>query len=146
MSDELARDFDEEREERNSKPATFKIGGETFSYKRGLRPETFDRYISQWAALTPGSKDSEAIPACDLTIQNFLADEETAERWRALRLREEDAITVHDMIRVVQFLVREQTERPTEAPSGSGNGGARTGSESTESSSSDQAVRVVSAA
>lgn len=151
-------DFDPAREERNSQPATFKIGGEVFSYRHGLRPETFEEAISEWTSwidertqpsgngegADAGQEDlSDVLSVVDRTIRNFLAGDEDRQRWDELRKREEDAVTSGDMRAVLEFLIGEQTGRPTQAASNSGEPQNRTGRTSTGRSSSP---RVVSAA
>ncbi len=138
--------FDEAREERRARPNTFQIGGEVFTFRRGLRPEEFSELIQEYADSLDNAKlkGLERTAIVDRTIIRFLEVEEDGERWAALRQRDEDAITAGDMQKVLLWLIEEQTERPTTAPSSSGNGGATTGKRSTGRSSSRRAASVAS--
>lgn len=141
------RNFDEERAERYSRDTTFKIGGETFKFRIGMRPELYAEitreYRESLGQVTPAL---EAIRIADHTIEGFLVDEEEINRWRALREREDDPITQWDMGQVIVFMLGEQMGRPTAAPSSTGNGRSETGQISTEPSSSAPAGQVVSEA
>ncbi len=141
---ELGMNFDEAREERSSRPNTFQIGGEVFSFRRGLRPETFTEYIAEYAEMPLDTKGDEVIRIIDRTIVNFLAGDDADECWRKVRSHDEDALTAGDMRKVLLWLIEEQTDRPMEAPSSSGNGRETTGERSTERSSSRRAASVVS--
>lgn len=131
--------FDEERAKRKALPNTFTLAGETFTFKRGLRPETFEEYVKEYAEM--GSDDPKSLEIVDRTITNFLDGDAEAERWKDVRAQEDDAITAGDMRKVLIWLIEEQADnRPTEASSLSGNGDAPTGTRSTESSSSRPVV------
>jgi hypothetical protein len=137
---EIGRDFDEERKERKTRPDTFLLGGELFQFKTGLRPETFNEITQEWRETTPATPSVELLAIIDTTICNFLDGDDQIARWRTLREREEDAVTSYDMGQVLIWLIEQQTGRPTEAPSSSGNGRKESGTRSTGRSSSPRVV------
>ncbi len=143
---DLGMNFDEAREERRSRPNTFQIGGEVFTFRVGLRPEAFSDLIQEYADSleNPQLKGLERTAIVDRTIVSFLEGEDEGDRWYAVRAIEEDAITAGDMQKVLLWLIEQQTDLPTTAPSSSGNGGATTGARSTARSSSRRAASVVS--
>jgi hypothetical protein len=136
------RDFDLERQERHAErerllgDRQFKVGGETFTYKANvsydvLRALTSDDDLS-------GSAYINAIEMCCLEM---IEDEgDSHERFLALSKRKDDPITLEDLQTVFQGIVEEAFKRPTEASSPSGAGRETTGEQSTENSSTEQAV------
>jgi hypothetical protein len=140
----LVRDFDEERQERISRPRSFKIGGEVFTFLRGLRPEDFNEIASEYFGIDPNTNQVEAIRIVDGTINGFLESEDDQARWARLRARREDAVTGRDMRAVLEMIFEEQTGHPTKLPEPSGNGDESTGESLTESSSSDPVESVAS--
>lgn len=143
---ELVRDFDAERQERYERPRSFKIGGEVFTFHRGLRPEEFNAITAEYFEMTVDTPAPEAVEVVDRTILAFLDGEENRERWRQLRAREEQAITGRDMRLVIEMIFEEQTGVPTTSPEPSSNGAESTGESSTENSSSALEASEVSAA
>ena len=139
---EVALNFDEEREQRKLRPTTFQIGGETFTFLIGLRPEAFSEKIQEYADSLDNDTLTglERLAIVDRAIENFLATDDDRERWKMVRAREEDAVTSGDMRRVLLWLIEQQTDLPTTAPSSSGNGRETTGTSSTARSSSRQAA------
>jgi len=143
----VSKNFDEEvRAERFARDRTFVIGGETFEYRADFTPEQFSELVAEYVAMDSSkSTAAEATRIVDDTIKGFLAGDDERERWVALRAREggnaaeasELAVIAYDMRQVLLFLIQEQTGRPTEAPSPSGNGRESTGQRSTEPSSFD---------
>ncbi|MDF2751660.1 MAG: hypothetical protein K0S82_42 [Gaiellaceae bacterium] len=144
----MSKNFDEEvRAERLTRDNTFVIGGEEFAFRLDFTPEQFSELTADYAAMQIETmKPGEATTIVDETIKGFLYDDENRERWDALRARaggeegvenaEDLAVTAYDMRQVILFLIQEQTGRPTEAPSRSGNGRESTGLRSTAPSSS----------
>lgn len=143
----MSKNFDEEvRAERLTRDRTFVIGGETFAYLADFTPEQFSEIVAEYVAMdTSTVPHGKATSIVDEAIAGFLADDDNRERWAALRSRngggdievaEELAVTAYDMRQVLLYLIQEQTGRPTEAPSRSGNGRESTGRRSTERSSS----------
>lgn len=133
---ELVRDFDAERQKRYERPRSFKIGGEVFTFHRGLRPEDFNALTDEYFKMTPETPADEAVEVVDKTILGFLEAEADRERWHALRAREKEAITGRDMREVLEMIFEEQTGVPTTLPEPSSNGDESTGESSTENSSS----------
>jgi hypothetical protein len=142
----VSKNFDEEvRAERFSRDRTFVIGGETFEYRADFTPEQFSELLAEYVGMPAATVPAnEATRIVDEAIKNFLASDDDRERWGGLRTREggdasdpsELAIIAYDMRQVLLYLIQEQTGRPTEAPSLSGNGRESTGQRSTEPSSS----------
>jgi hypothetical protein len=142
----VSKNFDEEvRAERFARDKTFVIGGETFSYAADFTPEQFSEIVAEYVAMPVATVSAqESARIVDGAIKGFLGADEESERWDALRARagggaesaDELAVTAYDMRQVLLFLIQEQTGRPTEAPSRSGNGRESTGQRSTEPSSS----------
>jgi len=144
---ELGRNFNEELEERNSRPNTFQVRDEVFAFRRSLSPEAFSDLIQEYADSLDNLelKGLERTAIIDRTIINFLVNpEEDGQRWRAVRAVEEDAVTAGDMQKILLWLIEAQTDRPTTAPSSSGNGRETTGEKSTARSSSRAVASVVS--
>ena len=142
---ELVRDFDAERQERYERSRKFKIGGETLTFHRGLRPEAFSEITAAYNDLTLETPPEEAIRIMDETIAAFLESDADREKWATIRAREEQAITARDMRDVLGMIFEEQTGRPTESPEPSSNGAGGAGEILTESSSSDLEASEVSA-
>jgi hypothetical protein len=164
------RNFDEERAERRSRPRTFQLGGEVFTYKIGMRPEEYAEAIHEYSnMLTTGAararaleasangengdlpeptKNEDSIGIMDRTLKNFLASDDDCQRYDRLRQRkDDDPITGYDIGRVVAFVIAEQMgQRPTEAPDSSTSGRDETGKTSMANSSSVPEAVVVSEA
>jgi hypothetical protein len=133
-------DLDAERAERPAEQ-TIKIGGETFRARVSVRPEALvpweDFYLSD------DTSAAASIRVLDETILVFLVAEDH-ERYLALRQREEDALTVQDMTKLVQALLEASADRPTEAPTGSGTTDGSGAPSSTAESSSRVVVQSIS--
>ena len=134
--------FDTKRAERSqAEPRSFQIGGETFIRKHSVRPEV----MTAWEAVTPETPASETLQIVDDLIGEFLIGDGHS-RWRQLRERYDDPITLEDMMEVVAWLVSEETGFPTTEPSPSSNGsdGPTTGGSSTDGSPSLEATPIPS--
>lgn len=157
------RNFDEARAERAARPRTFQLGGETFTYVIGMRPEEYAEAIREYSEMLTetaeqlqarangeprrATTNTESIAIMDRTLKNFLIDDENRQRYDRLRKRRDDPITGYDIGEVVGFVIAEQMgRRPTEAPDSSMSGRDTTGETSTESSSGVPAGVVVSEA
>jgi hypothetical protein len=66
----------------------------------------------------------------DAQILLFLEDEEH-ERWKVLRKREKEPVTIVQINAILTWLMEEQTGRPTQTPSPSASGRGRTAASST---------------
>lgn len=131
------KDFDVERAERAQVDRTFKLGGETFTRKATVRPEATE----PWEGVTAVSTQTETLAAIDATIRNMIEPGDKNEahaRWKKLRQREEDAVSLGDLIELITWLVEEQTARPTEPQRNFSVVPDDTGTTSTEGSSSPE--------
>jgi len=124
-------DFDAERQGRSGE---FRIGGEVFSYRLGIRPEV----LAESEQVTEGTGTLEVLKVIDSTIMRFLSDEDNRSRWRELREREEDAVTFVDLTNLLNWLTQEQTGRPPTSPEPSSPGLSGNGTVSTDVSSPEQ--------
>jgi len=124
------QDFDLGRQQERE----FRIAGETFRCAGGVRPEE----LLEWVEVRPDTAPVDALAATDRLIVSFLHGDEI-DRWKALRERDTDPITMRDLNELAKWLVANETGRPTEAPSDSSNGRASTGTPSTETSSTEPA-------
>lgn len=112
------RNFDDARAQRAQADRGFQIGGEQFLRRSSVRPEATEA----WEAVNLNSTQKETLAAIDETICNLVEPGKGGEahkRWMKLRQREEDAVSLGDMLEIVQWLVEEQAQRPTEPPSSS---------------------------
>jgi hypothetical protein len=115
----MARNFDEARQARKDKDRQFTIGGEFFFMKPGVKPEVFAGYDD----ITPETTATQTLEMIDGIILDMVEPHNDAHaRWHALRAKEDDPITLADMTSVVDWLIAEQTGRPTQQPSPSGPG------------------------
>ena len=134
----MPMNFDEERKAEIDAlgDRSFEVGGETFTRRATIRPETALSYAALFQGeLTP----EESLKASDNGIM-ALIESEGHERWLALRAREDDALDNKTINKVLTWLIAQASGRPTEAPSSSGNGRKRTGTKSTDESSSPVAA------
>lgn len=114
------KDFDEARTARSTRDAeerSFKLGGETFTIRPAVRPET----LAAAARVTTDSGVADDIEAFDELILGFLEDEGRA-RYETLRRREEDPVTFTDLMEVAAWMVEVNSGRPTVQPSPSSAG------------------------
>ncbi len=116
----MARNFDELL----SQERTFVVRGETFTW-RDVRPEILTAFKPETNGKDP--EDTSVIwKQLDDQIGLFLVPEDV-ERWNNLRSREDNPVTIVQINAILEWLVGEQTERPTQTPSPSGSGRGRTG-------------------
>jgi hypothetical protein len=128
----MAKNFDEQRAERAALDRDFIIGGEHFRARPGVRPEKLSRYDD----LDADSTVEETLAIVDELILAMIEEDDNAhERYRALRLRDDDPVTVEDLQELVKWLMEAQTGRPTGQPGDSSAGPERTGTISTVASS-----------
>lgn len=108
-----------------SSERTFVVRGETFTW-RDVRPEVL-------TAFQPAEDDEKKDPEdnsgiwkqLDEQIALFLVPQDV-ERWKELRAREDNPVTIIQLNAILEWLVGEQTERPTQTPSPSGSGRGKT--------------------
>ncbi len=150
-------DFDIERAERQKADRSFKIAGETFARRASVRPEA----LEEWEDYTPiGRSQAEALAVIDRTIKALIepgAKGEAHKRWDNLRKRDDDPVTLADMIGLrdeegvllrdglIQWLTAEMAGRPT-GPSVSSSGGPGASETSSTEGSSSPGLRAVSGA
>lgn len=110
-----------------SQERTFVVRGETFTW-RDVRPEILTAFAP---TETPEPKEGETPDnsaiwkQLDEQIELFLVPEDV-ERWQKLRAREDNPVTIVQLNAILEWLVGEQTERPTQTPSPSGTGRGKT--------------------
>lgn len=111
----MPRNFDELL----SQDRTFIVRGETFTW-RDVRPEV----LTELSGID--EEDPKAAwEALDRQIMLFIVPEDH-ERWMRLRAREDEPITVRQLGAIFEYLVGEQTDRPTQTPSPSVPGPGKT--------------------
>lgn len=135
------KNFDEERRGRLEADRSFILGGETFTYKASVAPET----VLRWSQLTGGEipdlTEVEAIAIYDETVLVFL-EEGQNEKWAKVRDPEHEfPLSIGDLRKLIRHLFEVTSDRPTGRPSGSstGSGTAETETPSTDASSSQEA-------
>lgn len=107
----------------------FTLAGETFK-ARIVRPEV----IAAWEDQEIPEKSVDALKLNDERIELFLDQEDgNVERWRALRAREDNPVSMSQINQLLVWLVELQTTFPTEQPSPSGPGRGRTAATSAAS-------------
>jgi hypothetical protein len=103
---------------------TFTVVGETFSWK-DVRPEVLTSF-----EVSANGDDANAVwKMLDEQIMLFLPEAEQ-EKWREVRLREEDPVTIAQLNAILTWLMEEQTGRPTVTPAPSDSGRGRTAASS----------------
>lgn len=121
------KDFDEARTAaRDAEERSFKLGGETFTIRPAVRPET----LVAASRVRQDSEIADDVAAFDEMLEGFLEPGDR-DRYRELRLRETDPVTFADLMAVAQWAVEVNTGRPTEQPSPSTPGLKPTGTELT---------------
>jgi hypothetical protein len=126
------RDFDEARKRRQDKDRSFKIGGETFVMKPGVRPEA----LADYEKIGPDSTPTETLAIIDGIVLSMIDGADGGhDRYVKVRESEDDPVTLGDMQELVEWLMEEQTARPTELAPASGGGRRRTATPSTVASS-----------
>jgi hypothetical protein len=129
------KNFDTERKAREIpvEERTFVLGGETFIGRSSVRPEA----LTKWDGITEDMSVGDVLQATDDTILALIEDTDDAHaRYLALRQKEEDPLTVPDLVAVGTWLVEVQTGRPTEPPTGSTDSPSTPGTTSTVEHSS----------
>lgn len=134
------KDFDTSRaaRRRSEDQRTFKLAGETFIMKNGVRPEA----LAGFDAITPDSPIIDMMAAWDELFLAMIEDRdgEAERRYRALRDSTVDPLTLEDLDEVVLWMMEEVGGRPTGSSSDSSDGREQTGTSSTDASSSPVAA------
>lgn len=144
------------RNGRVDRDRTFVVGGQTFTYRPSVAPES----IKRWSQMSGGEftlkdddgrpildaegqpqstlTEDEALSIFDSTVLAFL-EEGQEDKWKTVR--DPNAaipLNLTDLQALIRWLFEEQSGRPTTPPSGStnGSGNGGTGTSSTVASSS----------
>lgn len=138
------KDFDREREKKIEAMGdrSFKIGGETFIRRPGIRPEV----MAQYEGIDTNTTADEVIKIMDDLLLTCIEPEDDAHaRWHAIRAVDAGTavVSLDDMTDLVRWLMGEFTGRPTQPPSRSSGSPENDGTSSTGDSSS-KATRKVS--
>ena len=104
-----------------AKDREFTVGGETFHW-RDVRPEVLTTFDTDE---TPSGDLNDTWKVVDARVLQFLEPDEH-DRWRALRARDENPVTIAQLNAIVTWFIEAQTGRPTEAPSPSASGRTKT--------------------
>jgi hypothetical protein len=132
------KDFDAEREEAHAAleeffgDRKFKIGGRVFKHRAAV-PYTTVRELIEME--TTGASVYTRLERAAV----LMTEGDPDELLNALRGGGDVPVTTNDLNDFVNWLVEAQSQRPTEAPSSSTDGGATTSTASTENSSSPPA-------
>jgi len=127
-------DFDTARDERLGADRRFKIGGEVFERRPGVKPEVMFDYED----LTP-EDDASASHKVVVDLIFAFVEPKDHERLRAVIDQDEHPVTIADLNALVRWLIRSTSQRPTLALSSSPDGRAETGTTSTEPPSTEPA-------
>ena len=116
---------------------TFTLRGETFAFVANARFDVLRR-VSELGRDTDGS---EIISVLEEAVLELIEEKDGAhERFRHVCAQTEFPVTFTDLNEIATWLIEKQTGRPTQAPSPSTDGREATGTGSTDTSSSTQAV------
>lgn len=102
---------------------TFTVRGITFTW-REVRPEVLSRMGQALQAVNDDDPDG-GWSSIDEQVLLFLAPSDH-DKWKELRAREEDPVTIKQINAILDFLIGEQSDRPTPTPSPSASGRGRT--------------------
>lgn len=133
------KDFDAERTSLSAEDREFKIRGEVFVRREEVKPEVLVGYDD----LREDTGAARTLEIIDQLIVDLIEDGGDAHgRYTTLRAREDNPVTLDDLLEVSKWLMTEVTNRPTTPPSDSSEGSesGRTGTSSTANSSSLAAV------
>lgn len=132
------KNFDQQRAARaqTADDRTFLIGGEQFICRAGIRPEVLTPYED----LDGSQSASETLVIIDEMVVSCIESYDDAEgRYRRLRAREDDPVTLDDLTEIAKWLLETVTGKsPTKSPADSSQRRGETGTPSTENSSSPE--------
>lgn len=132
------KNFDEARAERERRDRSFQIGGEEFTYRPAVAPETILRWSQMTGGEMPDLTEEQALDIFDETVLAFLEPDQS-EKWARIRNpKAAHPLNVADLRALVSWLFEEQAGRPTGKPSDSSGGPAKekTGTPSTDAAPS----------
>lgn len=137
------KDFDAERAVRHKErekeigDRSFKLGGHVFTFKANV---PFN-YMEEVGSVTAESSGGDVLGALERFVLDMIEGENgEREKLKAILHNPEEPITFADLNDLVVWLIEQQTQRPTTAPSPSTPGRKPTGTTSTEESSSTPAA------
>lgn len=108
------RSFDQQED------MTFEVCGEKFTM-RNVRPEVLALWEEEDA-----KEPASGVKAVEVTDKRILAFLDNGngqhERWKALREREDRALSIGQLGGILEWMIEVQTARPTNQPSPSGRG------------------------
>ncbi len=112
------RDFDAELGEAIDQGFTVK--GESFRVNPGVHPSVLLNYEE-----SDFLGRADLLAAIDTAINAFLADDDARARWKALRERDEDPVTVGHLRAIMAYLYEVESDLPTIARASSSGGRSR---------------------
>lgn len=131
----MPKNFDEKRAARAAfQDRDFILGGEQFTIRASVRPEALIKYES----LDASDDIATTLATIDGLIIAFLEPGpggDAHNRYKAVREREDDPISVEDLQELVEWMMEVYTARPTVPPGGSSESPGTTGTDSTDESS-----------
>lgn len=133
----MSNDFDIGRQSRRRtrEDRTFKLHGEYFTVRSGVRPES----LAGFDGFNDDASIAESMGAVDQMFRLMVEPDELAhERYDTIRADEVDPLTVEDLREVVEWMLEVATGRPTGSPSASTDGPKVSGTPLTDVSSSPE--------
>ena len=106
------KDFDIIRAERENADRTFKIGGETFTFRPYVAPE---HIIEMQMAIT----DDEYLTAVDRILPAHLLEEGQEDKWMRARKENPQPLSIYDISQVINHIQAVVSGRPTVPSTGS---------------------------
>lgn len=98
----------------------FTVKGEQFRVNPGVHPSVLLNYEE-----SDFLGRADLLTAMDTAINSFLVDDDTRDRWKALREREEDPVTVGHLRAIMAYLYEVESDLPTNARASSSGGRSR---------------------
>lgn len=133
------KDFDEARRARLERDRSFQIGGQVLTYRPAVPPEALLAYNKAITGEVTATEE-EWISIYDETILSML-EEGQEDGWKIVRdPKAANPLNVQDLNELLQWLLEEQTGRPTGQPSDSSTSSGGNGTQSKADSSSPGAA------
>lgn len=107
---------------------TFTVRGVTFTW-REVKPEVLTMMGRTLENVNDEEDPNAGWTAIDEQILIFL-DPSDHDKWKELRARDEQPVTIKQINAILDYLIAEQTDRPTQTPSPSAPGRGRTAASS----------------
>ncbi len=123
------KDFDAEYGDAGDQGFTVK--GESFRVNPGVHPSVIQAYEE-----AEFSTRADVLRAMDVAIGAFLADDDARARWKALRERKDDPVTLGHMRAIMSYLYEVESELPTTARASLSGGRSRRDASSSAATSS----------